>query len=60
MIDYVKAVLDSKGIHLPEGDYEILAQSMEGLAQLRKAAEEELLDTMNMQLFFIPGGGERK
>jgi hypothetical protein len=56
--NYVRTVLDSRGITLPEGDYGILAGMLTGIAQLRAAAEEEMLDDLNMQLLLIPQGGE--
>jgi hypothetical protein len=54
---FIREQLQANGIKLPERDYEILAERMAGLAQLRAAVEEENLDDFNMQLLLIPSGG---
>jgi hypothetical protein len=54
---FIREQLQANGIQLPERDYEILAERMAGLAQLRAAVEEENLDDFNMQLLLIPSGG---
>ncbi|GGF94269.1 hypothetical protein [Paenibacillus abyssi] len=60
MSTFIREQFQSKDIHLPEQDYEILAERMAGLAQLRAAVEEEKLDDFNMQLLLIPSGGIAK
>lgn len=56
----IKTLLNSKGIHLPEKEYGILAESWAGIEQLRTLVEQEGLDDSNMELFLIPKGGINK
>ncbi|MGG6309329.1 hypothetical protein [Paenibacillus macerans] len=59
MEQYVRTMLMSNEIALPEQDYAILAERMADFVRLREEAEREWLDIQNMQLFLIPVGGER-
>jgi uncharacterized protein (DUF488 family) len=57
MQDMLRSMFESKGIKVPEQDYDYLVTSWKALSLLKGSVEQAALDDSNIVLLHIPNGG---
>jgi hypothetical protein len=60
MQEMLRSLFLSKGIRVPEQDYDFLVSGWTSLEQLKKSVEKSELDDFNIALLNIPIGGKEK
>jgi hypothetical protein len=58
--EMLRSLFLSKGIRVPEQDYDFLVSVWTSLEQLKKSVEKSGLDDFNIALLNIPNGGKEK